>query len=216
MATESHSVALGYAERNRGTFSFGSEQSPSGGGQNCHKGSGSVASQLADRNRAGTMGDVISMGGTDGSPKHNGTKKTGTPNTRCNTADARKNAERNQGQGVRAVFGTEDDENSGKNTPRIRPEGRANADKHKGTLNMDMHDYTDNKPKGRVTSSGKAYADRNLGTLGTQDSEVSQGSTPRRIRGNEATKNAESSQGSISEVFRHNISDCHMGGLKIA
>lgn len=219
MATESHSVALGYAERNRGTFSFGG--SDGGKSMNGHGNKKeSVASQLADRNRQGTMGGVISMGGSEGSPKHNGTKKTGTPNTRCNTADARRNAERNQGQGVRGVFGTPDEDGSGNHTARIRPEGKMNADKHKGTLSMDMHDYTDNKPKGRVTSSGKIYADRNLGTLSSGAAEPHDdedgASTPRRIRGNEAAKNAESSQGSISEVFKHNVNDCDVRGLKIA
>lgn len=212
MATESHSVALGYAERNRGTFSFG-------GGEDCSSASqkkgASVAGQLADRNRQGTIGGVISGGGSDESPKHNGTKKTGTPNSRCNTADARKNAQRNQGHGVRGVFGTPDEDDSGSNTPRIRPEGMKNFEKHKGTLTMDMHDHSDTNPKGRVTPSGKLYAERNLGTLGKANSEENQGATTKRIRGDEAAKNAHCSQGSISEVFNHSNSDCDVRRLKI-
>jgi len=215
MATESHSVALGYAERNRGTFSFGGDD----GNSSRNDKKESVASKLADRNREGTIGGVINSMGSDSSPKHTASKKNGpasSANTRCNTPDARKNAERNQGQGVRAVFGTPEENGDGSLTPRIKPEARANFEKHKGSLTMDMHDHSDSRPKGRVTASGKAYADRNLGTLGTADSEISQGATTKRVRGTEAGKNAESSQGSISEVFNHHASDCDVRSLKIS
>ena len=211
--TESSHVAAELKDRNRGSidqwlFSGYDDKQYESPRPKSRVGVDQDAAEYAARNR-GQMSEIMAMpedGAMEASPKHRPPRKTGPVTPRCPTAESRQNAEKNEGAGMKSIFGTDGESPTHKNKTRIRPEALENAQKHKGSLDMDMHNHTDGfQGKPRVRPEGSAYAERNKGSLTQQQyhygEHADKPATPRRMHG-EAEINAKRSEGAgVKEVF---------------
>ena len=178
------------------------------------------AKEYAQRDQ-GSLREVMAMT-PEGqlSPKHGNTpRKVGPPVSRCPTDECRQNMNRNDGQGMRGVFGMNGSEKSSTNgepesptKSRTRPEAQAYAERNKGSMDLCFGagegDGGSAAAKARVKTEGSRYAERNKGTLTQQMYNYGNGErTPppqRRLTGEARDNKALAAGTGIKDCFHHN------------